>query len=600
MPHGTLELTAFAALATSLTLTGCILNEPTISATPDMPAPAAPDMSVDMSSCPVTAQPDLASLPLAAASECESAQLVCGLLEDECGVAIARCDTCAVEDGACDYATGSCSTACTTEFGSAAYIEACGGAVAACEQSAEAVDPCTGEGVQVECRCGEEARCEAEVCVPLDQGDCPEQAELDTWCEQSACDVIQSAGCEQREYTCADACQGGSCDRPRLCLAPSPTPESLTERDHYGASVAIGDGWAAIGAPFRSSGQVFLYKQRPNGTWGLTQTLTTDDITGGAGQMVRNFGFALDLSGDALVISAPNRIDAMINDPTPSTKEKLYVFAHDGVTWTHDGAPLENPNSAEREGFGFSVELHGDHLITGAPFAGERGAAWIYKRQSNTWSAPGLCPAPSELRAFGWDVSILRDGTAALVGAPETNANAGAVGACQPIPDSTNWQVTAMTQPDGGDKARFGASVSVDNAGAAVGAPLTSVMSGASRFAEAGAVYFYKLEGTNPIRLEAQPAPFVASAPGERLGAEVKLRGATLVASAPFSQVEATNGAGVVFWRANTGKVRELTAAPTSGGANFGASLDLHEGSGIIGAPNANGLRGEVRFISAP
>lgn len=593
MPYAKLE---FAALATSLTLTGCILNEPAVTTSPDMPAPAAPDMS----SCSVAAQPDLASLPLADAADCESAQLVCGLLEDECGVAIARCDTCAVEDGACDYAIGACSTACTTAFGSEAYIEACGDALALCEQSAEAIDPCSGESVQVECRCGEESRCDVGICVPLDQADCPSQGELDTWCEQSACTAVQSVGCEPSEHACAGACQGMSCDPPRLCLGTSPADERLTERDHYGAGVAIGDGWAAVSAPFRSSGQVFLYKQRPNGTWGLTQTLTTSDITGGNGQMVRNFGFALDLSGDALVISAPNRIDARINDPTPSTKEKLYVFTHNGVFWAQDGDPLENPNSAEREGFGFSVELHGDHLIAGAPFAGERGAAWIYKRQRNTWSAPGLCSAPSELRAFGWDVSIRRDGTAALVGAPETNADAGAVGACQPLSASTNWHVTAVTQPDSGDKARFGASVSVDGANAAVGAPLTSVMSDSSRFAEAGAVHVYKLEGADPVRFEPQPAPFAANAPGERLGADVKLRGATLVASAPFAQVEATNGAGVVFWRDRTGEVRELTAAPASGGANFGASLDLHEGDGIIGAPNANGLRGEVRFISAP
>ena len=54
---------------------------------------------------------------------------------------------------------------------------------------------------------------------------------------------------------------------------------------------------------------------------------------------------------------------------------------------------VPTPNAS---GFGFAVDLSGDYMIVGEPYRdGSKGGAWVYHRVSGeTWDAGTLLPAP--------------------------------------------------------------------------------------------------------------------------------------------------------------------------------------------------------------
>ena len=102
-----------------------------------------------------------------------------------------------------------------------------------------------------------------------------------------------------------------------------------------------------------------------------------------------------------------------------------YVFAR-ASPWAPQ-AKLTWPASGPEHTLGFSVAVHGDHVVAGAYGAGyTRGAAYSFDRSGTTWSAA------TEWRAadggfgdfFGWAVDY--DGVTTIVGAPLKSEERGA------------------------------------------------------------------------------------------------------------------------------------------------------------------------------
>jgi hypothetical protein len=138
------------------------------------------------------------------------------------------------------------------------------------------------------------------------------------------------------------------------------------------------------------------------------------------------FGASVAISHDMIVVGA------ILDDLHGSA----YVFEQDGGSWAQK-AKLEPPDGFPVDQFGRSAAI-GPHstVVVGAhfhggdpePYPSGRGAAYVFDRQADVWSAPTMLTEPGS-RIFGNSVGI--SGHTVMVGAGFTqvgeNVEQGAV-----------------------------------------------------------------------------------------------------------------------------------------------------------------------------
>jgi hypothetical protein len=147
--------------------------------------------------------------------------------------------------------------------------------------------------------------------------------------------------------------------------------------DEFGRSAWIDGHWLAVGAPFADSpraggaGVVYLFRRETEASpWTETQKIFASD--GARGDQL---GLTVALSGDTLIVGAPNAVGN-----AGSLAGTVYVFHLDNGTWTQkqtlaagDARPFDN--------FGFSLAIDGNIVVIGAPFhdgaGGNSGAAYV-------------------------------------------------------------------------------------------------------------------------------------------------------------------------------------------------------------------------------
>lgn len=186
--------------------------------------------------------------------------------------------------------------------------------------------------------------------------------------------------------------------------------------------------------------------------------------------------------GDTLVVGA---IRASPYGNIVSTRNGLvYVFARSGSSWGQQ-AKLAAPEAAGVDMFGMALALQRDRLVVGAPFEGsgarQSGAAYVFTRTGETWSAPVKLKAaePATEAYLGWSVAL--DADTIVAGAHHDNQaliTAGSSGSAHVfVLRDTSWMEQAhlqAPQPDAGDL--FGWSVSVLGDRAVIGAPHGDVL----------------------------------------------------------------------------------------------------------------------------
>jgi hypothetical protein len=163
-----------------------------------------------------------------------------------------------------------------------------------------------------------------------------------------------------------------------------------------------------------ASGSVYVF-ERNGGAWTQLATLLAND--GAAGDY---FGLSLSISGDKMVVGAPN------DDQGKSTTTKVdsgaaYVFERDGGAWTQQ-AKLVADDGAANDHFGESVSISGDRIVVGAPEDDDKGlksgSAYLFERSGVTWTKKSKLVADDGAAGdyFGECVSISEDKM--VVGAP--------------------------------------------------------------------------------------------------------------------------------------------------------------------------------------
>ena len=227
-------------------------------------------------------------------------------------------------------------------------------------------------------------------------------------------------------------------------LVPAALPTSK-----LGASVAIGGNTAAIGArDYDDRGAVFVFTNAPDSdVWTLQATLQTDTQ-----QKNEQFGASVALSGDTLVIGAPNRADA---------RGAAYVFERLGNSWTQkagwDGATVGGQ-------FGAAVDVHFGTAIVGAPGG---NAAYVFSKDAGNWTQQQQLTGAAG-SSFGAAVAVHQD--TIVVGAPTGNSNRGFASVYVQSGGSWSPQGSPLTAAGGVSGDRFGHAVDVSRDWLVVGA----------------------------------------------------------------------------------------------------------------------------------
>ncbi len=194
------------------------------------------------------------------------------------------------------------------------------------------------------------------------------------------------------------------------------------EFDDFGLSVGISADTIAVGSLDDSlgnaSGAVYLFERHEGGSdnWGFVKKLTASD-----GAEDDGFGGSLGISGDTLVVGAPG------NDDAGSESGSAYVFErdHGGSGNWGEVKKLVAGDATASDNFGSSIATFADTAVVGARQGdlGEgAGSVYIFERHSggaDNWGEVkkviGSDTAPGD--SFGWSVTIHAD--TIVAGAPD-------------------------------------------------------------------------------------------------------------------------------------------------------------------------------------
>jgi hypothetical protein len=226
--------------------------------------------------------------------------------------------------------------------------------------------------------------------------------------------------------------------------------------DEFGRSVAVSGDTVVVGAAREASnatgvngneadnsasysGAVYVFK-RSGASWSQQAYLKASNT--GAGDQ---FGYAVAISGDTLLVSAPfedsnaTGVNGNGTNNLASSAGAAYVFKRSGSAWSQQ-AYLKASNTDSGDAFGYAVAVSGDALVVGAQredsnakgvngngsdnSASYAGAAYVFARTGSVWSQQAYLKASnSEVNdEFGRTVAI--SGDTVVVGAYAEDSNA--------------------------------------------------------------------------------------------------------------------------------------------------------------------------------
>ena len=372
----------------------------------------------------------------------------------------------------------------------------------------------------------------------------------------------------------------------------------------FGFALAINQNGTilAVGAPFgRNDGRVHIFGVDEGGTgnWGQVTEFSINPSLLPVSRL-SEFGYALELDGNELVVGAPYARTTGGGDNGAVLLHEKDQAGIDNWGEVRSFEP-ESPLAASEDRFGESVSIRGDSIAVGfpgddsvAPFLNDVGSVYVYDRDFSTpgsWGA-GLPrkvierTTPAAADEMGIAVNIRAD--TLLIGVQ------GATGGPRVLQRERNqdgadmWGTTATYTPgDGSDGISFGRKISRSAGTLLFGAPEALDTSGSA----AGGVYvFDNLDGPVAERTKLRgnhPANITAF-----FGQSVVIDQTTVVIGAPGDdELGADAGAVYVFYKDlggidNWGQVTKLTGSTTDASDRFGVAIDLDQDLLVVGAPN--------------
>jgi hypothetical protein len=299
--------------------------------------------------------------------------------------------------------------------------------------------------------------------------------------------------------------------------------------DNFGYAVAISGGRVLIGAIYddrsgvTNAGHAYVFDlASPTPTFPVVFLYNPSPAVGD------NFGYAVAISGDRLVVGAP------YDDTGAIDAGSGYLYDVSGATPAIPTATLAHPSPAATDRFGYAVAVSGTRMVVGAirddTGATDAGRVYVYDLAGANPNAPLLTlnnPAPQNNDLLGWSVGI--SGTHIVVGVPgkdfQTN-NSGFVYVYNLADGTPTIPIFGVTNPTPAASDQFGIAVAIDGTRLVVGTPFDDT--GATN---AGSAYVYQLTGIGPrvpIATLTNPIPAV----NDRFGAAVAISGSRVVIGA--------------------------------------------------------------------
>lgn len=363
-------------------------------------------------------------------------------------------------------------------------------------------------------------------------------------------------------------------------VSPALAQCPIVERDHlfasdgsagdtFGSSVAIDGNTLVIGSHNDDTaladlvGSAYVF-ELVGGAWVETAHLFAPD-----GAYLHNFGFAVAISGDTIVVGAQN------NGPG-----SVYVFVRDDGVWSFQ-AQLWASDGATRDDFGAAVAVSGDTILVGAReddigLQEDVGSAYVFVRDNGQWTEQAriFAPGAPEYGEFARAVALSGD-TAVL----------GRAGNSTLVFERSNgvWsQDAVLLAPGGANGDGFGDSVDIQGDTIVVGADRDATPGGtgagsAHVFVRSGGVWTWQ-------------AQLLASdgAANDFFGTSVAVAGDTAIVGAFFDNTAAGTDAGSAYVYTRSGgawtQTQQLFASDTAAGDYFGAGAAMSGGTIVIGA----------------
>lgn len=379
--------------------------------------------------------------------------------------------------------------------------------------------------------------------------------------------------------------------------------------------------------PLTGAGAAWIYtKNDVIGLWNQTTK-----ITGwGQDRNTSDYmGWSSASDGGTLVVGVPNHAYDVNGRNYISNAGAVLVYIWYNGGWFFQQKIVAQTNRLANSYFGYAVDISGDTLIVGAPQCGTYGTAYIFNRTYGVWTQSAELPFTpfrsdyathfsAPLYTYGASVAI--DGTNIIIGHPwgyskyhDTYFSGQGAEGCAYTYSKINGTWTLETTltgyredigiPNGAAPAdNFGITVSVKDGIAVVGTPTQSYDdSGANFLTNAGAAYIYRrtANGSSFVWKFDQKLAGGSSDrySNDQMGSASAVYGNTIAVSAinhPYDSND-TNffaGAGAVYvWTVEDNQLvfqQKITAVGTNSrntNAYFGSSIALIDNMIAISAP---------------
>ncbi len=334
----------------------------------------------------------------------------------------------------------------------------------------------------------------------------------------------------------------------RLTMASS---ESET---NFGLAVSISGDTIVVGAPGEDyysrnpmhKGAAFVFT-KPNGGW--VSTSAAAKLTALAGDIGDRFGNAVAVSGDTIVIAAPGDRNVW-----GWRVGSAYVFTRPANGWasTSESVKLVAPdgwgNFWSGDDFGSSVAVRGDTVVVGA-MGYYGGGAYVFTKPSDGWDNPYIfskLTAPMSEEYGSFGASVSMSDDAIYVGA------SGSPGRVYVFPIPTGSDVftgfpVRLSDPHGGVHDAFGGVVSAGPNGVVVGALLSD-----DHGEDWGAAYIFT-EPSDGWDFSTGPKGHTAKLispdwyPGHRFGKSISTSGDAIAVGGHNSEYDNYSGSAYVF-----------------------------------------------------
>lgn len=250
-----------------------------------------------------------------------------------------------------------------------------------------------------------------------------------------------------------------------------------------GDTAVVGRFWDSDAALHAGSAYVF---RRNGSTWSQFQKLLPTQA-----HREDNFGFAVAMSADRIVIGAPERF---WSGPSDMQLGRVFVYALSGGAWTQQSV-LTASNATPQDQFGISVAIDGDELAVGAwqdffsPSMSGNGKAFVFDWTGSAWQESQSIVAFDGALEDEFGASVAIRGPWLLVGAPSRSSSFPLWGGTYVYQkDATGWNLATLLLPDPNPSLSwFGNAVALDGNYALAGAFIES--SGANT--QNGTAYVY-------------------------------------------------------------------------------------------------------------